>query len=80
MIAKPRRPERPVASIEDLILAVRRESAAALSTAKEFLPPDAPLKQTLQLPRQFPIPGRLPEDPERSPGDHAGEPPTPDRK
>lgn len=80
MSAKPSRPERPVASIEDLILAVRRESAAALSTANEFLPPGASLKQTLQLPHRFPVPGRLPEDPERSPGRHAGVPPKPERK
>lgn len=80
MSPRPRRPERPVASIEDLILAVRRESAAALSTAKEFLPSDAPSKQTLQLPHRFPLPGRLPEDPEPGPGDHAGVPPNSDRQ
>ncbi|HEY0887322.1 MAG TPA: hypothetical protein VGE20_18655 [Ramlibacter sp.] len=57
--------ERPVASIEDLIAAVRRESAAALSTAEAFFP-DALSRQSLAVPRRFPGPDGLPGQPERS--------------
>lgn len=78
MSATPRRPERPVASIEDLILAVRRESAAALGAAREFLSADAQSKHRFQVPRQFPLPGRAPEDSERSQGEHADVRPKPD--
>ena len=74
MTAKQRRWDRPVASIEEMIRAVRQESAAALSTAGEFFP-DAPMKQTLQLPRRFPVSGRPSEDPARGPRDEAAEGP-----
>lgn len=55
--------ERPVASIEELIAAVRRESAAALSTAEAFFP-DPPSSQA--VPRRFPGPDALPGQPDRS--------------
>lgn len=63
-----RRRERPVASIEELIAAVRRESAAALSTAEAFFP-DPLSRQALAVPRRFPGPDGLPGHPERSPRD-----------
>lgn len=68
MSAFGRRRERPVASIEELIAAVRRESAAALSTADAFLP-DPRSRQVLTVPRRFPGPDELPGHPERSPRD-----------
>lgn len=63
-----RRRERPIASIEDLIAAVQRESAAALSAAEAFFP-DPPSRQALSVPRRFPGPDGLPRPPERGPRD-----------
>lgn len=77
MSLKPRRPDRPIASIEELIIAVRRESAAALSTAEEFLPKQ-PLEQRVKLPQRFPTAGRPPEDPAQGPRDESAKPPHPD--
>lgn len=65
MSAIARRRERPVSSIEELIVAVRRESAAALSTAEAFFP-DPPSRQALAVPRRFPGPDGLPGHPDRS--------------
>lgn len=70
MSASSRRWERSVASIEELIRAVRRESADALNTAEAFLP-DARRHQRLDLPHRFPLPDRLPAGPDRGPRDHA---------
>lgn len=56
--------ERSVASIEELVAAVRRESAAALSTAEAFFP-DPPSSQALTVPRRFPGPDGLTGRPER---------------
>lgn len=64
-----RRRERPAASIEELIAAVRRESAAALSTAEAFFP-DPPSRQRMTVPRRFPGPEAPPGQPDRSHPDH----------
>lgn len=65
-----RRGERPVASIEDLIVVVQRESAAALSVAEAFLP-DANRLRRVDFPRRFPAPDRPAAEP---PGGTATEP------
>lgn len=66
-----RRWERPVASIAELIEAVQRESAAALSTADAFFR-DAPRTERLDLPHRFPAPGRHPDEPDARPRDATG--------
>lgn len=66
-----RRWERPVVSIEELVAAARRESAAALSTADAFLG-DARRKQGLDVPHRFPGPARPLDDAELGPRDAAG--------
>jgi hypothetical protein len=70
MSASGHRGQRPAASIEELIAAVRRESAAALSTAEAFFP-GPPSRQALSVPRRFPGPDGLTGHPERGPRDQA---------
>ena len=61
--------ERSRAPIEEVIRVVRRESAAALSTAEAFLQ-DAGRHPRLDLPHRFPVP----DGPDRAPRDKPGEP------
>lgn len=70
--------ERPVPSIEELIQAVRRESAAALTTARAFLP-GASSGRMLNVPRRFPVPDRPAEDTHPEPAAAPAQPPEPDR-
>lgn len=63
-----RRAERPGASIEELIIVVQRESAAALSVAEAFLP-DAHRLRRVDFPHRFPAPDRLPGGPVSGPRD-----------
>jgi len=62
MNARARRPERPAASLEELIRAVRKESDAALTEAKTVFA-DPARERKLDVPRRFPSPEAQQDEP-----------------
>lgn len=66
MNPRTRRPERPTASLEELVRVVRKESAAALTEAKTVFA-DPARERKLDVPRRFPSPEAQPDEPEFAP-------------